>query len=108
MSFVARLPMISTYRVEVSGWDSSQSFFVEKSELEWNDEGEKHVALGRELRDGAILFVRLLQPVSPDRSYPVPYQTEQVRRSTGVKQHRWEFRLKQVQPQRNQTEGWRR
>jgi hypothetical protein len=67
------------YRVEISGWDASQSFFAEKAELAWNEGGEKLVALPREVRDGAILFVRLLQPVSPDRSHPVPYVVEHIR-----------------------------
>jgi hypothetical protein len=52
MSLLASWPVTSTRRVEVSGWDTSPSFFVEKAELEWNEEGCKHVTLGRELRTG--------------------------------------------------------
>jgi hypothetical protein len=45
MSFSARFPTTSLYRVEVSGWDKSQTFFVEKPELQWNEESGKHVTL---------------------------------------------------------------
>ena len=101
MSLLARWPVMSTYRVEVSGWDTSQSFFVEKAELEWNEEGGKCVTLGRELRDGAILFVRLLQPTSSDRSHPVPYEIEHVLQAD---ENKWQFRLRQLQPRHCQTE----
>ena len=93
----------TSYRVEVSGWDSSQSFFVEKADLEWSELGEKLVVLHHELREDSILFVRLLQPLSPDRSHPVPYAAEPV----GLKNYsQWEYRLKQIRPQpsRAQTE----
>jgi hypothetical protein len=102
MSLLASWPVMSTYRVEVSGWDTSPSFFVEKAELEWTEEGYKRVELGRELRHGAILFVRLLQPMSPDRSHPVPYEIESVAKTDG---QRWQFRLRQAQPRHCQPEN---
>jgi hypothetical protein len=83
------------YRVEVSGWDNTPSFFVEKSDLEWSESGEKLVVLHHELRQGTILFVRLLQPISPDRSHPVPYTAELVRQPNYAD---WEYRLKQIVP----------
>ena len=63
----------SHYSVEVSGWDVSESFFVETCELEWNEQSGKCVALRRMLPKGAHVFVRLLQPLSTERSYPVAY-----------------------------------
>jgi len=91
----------ASYRVEVSGWDSSQSFFVEKADLEWSDSGEKLVVLRHELREDSILFVRLLQPLSPDRSHPVPYAAEPL----GLKDYsQWEYRLRQIQPQTSRTQ----
>jgi hypothetical protein len=91
----------SLYHVEVSGWDSSESFFVERAELEWNAEGDKRLMLGHELRAGAILFVRLAQAISPDRSHPVPYATEQIAKTDNA---RWQFRLTRVQPQHHRPE----
>jgi hypothetical protein len=91
----ARSPLTSVYQVEVSGWDSSQSFFVEKSDLEWNEESGKRVALSRPVREGSILFVRLLQPTAQERSYPVAYVAEA---GSSVANGQFQFRLKQVQP----------
>jgi hypothetical protein len=76
MSLSARLPSTTLYRVEVSGWDKSQTFFVEKSELEWNEEAGKHITLSCAVPDGSVVFLRLIQPLSADRSQSVPYETE--------------------------------
>ena len=64
----------SHYSVEVSGWDVSDGFFVEKCELEWNEFAGKCVVLRRMLPEGAHVFVRLLQSLSTERSYPVAYE----------------------------------
>ena len=69
-------PTISRYRVEVSGWDKHQTFFVEKSELEWSDDASKQVALSHKVVDGAVIFLRLLQPIGTDRSLSVAYEAE--------------------------------
>jgi hypothetical protein len=71
-----RYPTIRRYRVEVSGWDKHQNFFVEKSELEWTEESGKQVALSNKVQDGAVVFLRLLQPTGADRSLPVAYEAE--------------------------------
>ena len=76
MSLSARFPISSLYRVEVSGWDKSQTFFVEKSELEWNEDSGKHVTLSSAVPDGSVVFLRLIQPLSADRAQSVPYETE--------------------------------
>jgi hypothetical protein len=76
MSLSARFPVSSLYRVEVSGWDKSRTFFVEKSELEWNEDSGKHVTLSSAVPDGSVIFLRLIQPLSADRSQSVPYETE--------------------------------
>jgi hypothetical protein len=96
MYVAAPLRAISLYRVEVSGWDIAELFFVEKSELEWSEEGDKRLVLGHDLRPGAFLFVRLIQAVSPERSHPVPYVTEPMARTEDA---RWQFRLTLVHPQ---------
>ncbi len=76
MSVSARFPITNLYRVEVSGWDKSQTFFVEKSELEWNEESGKYITLSSAVPDGSVVFLRLIQPLSTDRSQSVPYETE--------------------------------
>ena len=76
MPWTARLPLASSYSVEVSGWDNSHTFFVEKSELSWNEETGKFLKLSHELRDRTMIFVRLLQPTASDRTFPVAYEAE--------------------------------
>jgi hypothetical protein len=86
---------IKTYRVEVSGWDSSLTFFVEKSELSWSEEGGKQVTLTHALCPGTMIFVRLLQATSSERSVPVPYQAVHVATTPeGFRQ----FRLSRAEP----------
>ena len=63
------------YRVEVSGWDAKETFFVEKTLLEWEGEGKKEIAVRSSLRDGCVLFVRLLQPITTGNTFPIAYQT---------------------------------
>jgi len=76
MSLSARFPITCLYRVEVSGWDKSHTFFVEKSELEWNEEVGKHVTLSSAVPDGSVVFLRPIQPVSAEQAQSVPYEAE--------------------------------
>jgi hypothetical protein len=92
-------PITTTYQVEASGWDSAQSFFVEKSELEWNEQTGKCLTLSHSLCPGSMIFLRLLQASPSDRSLPVAYQTEHVGVTPEGQQ---QFRLKQFPPSR----GW--
>ncbi|HTS11786.1 MAG TPA: hypothetical protein VMH00_06690 [Candidatus Limnocylindrales bacterium] len=66
------------YRVEVSGWDSTESFFVEKTMLNWTRDEQKHVNLRSVLREGSVVFVRLLQPVSTTHNFPIAYQAKRI------------------------------
>jgi hypothetical protein len=91
----ARFPIAGMYRVEVSGWDKNQAFFVEKSDLEWNADSGKLVVLCNAVPDRALVFLRLLQSISPDRSHPVPYEAEFV---AITPQGRRQFRLHPVSP----------
>jgi hypothetical protein len=62
------------YAVEVSGWDVSESFFVEKTSLAWAEDGMKEISLWHPVREGCVIFVRLMQPVTTEDSYPVACQ----------------------------------
>jgi hypothetical protein len=66
--------MSGGYRVEVSGWDAKETFFVEKTLLEWEGEGKKEITLRNSLREGAVIFVRLLQIVATSNNFPIAYQ----------------------------------
>ena len=95
MLSLARHPLQSTYCVEVSGWDDSQSFFVENSELSWDEETGKHLTLSHRLCPGTMIFVRLLQPTASERTFPVAYHAEPLAATPDGQQ---KFRLKCIQP----------
>ena len=83
------------YRVEVSGWDHNRSFFVENSELKWSENSEKQVTLSHGLTNGAVVFLRLLQPISTDQGHPVAYEAELL--STSAEGYQ-QFRLRPISP----------
>ncbi len=95
MILSARHPNTSLYRVEVSGWDKNQMFFVEKSDLEWSEESGKQVRLSHAVPDGAVVFLRLVPCLSTEQSQAVAYETEFVETTV---EGRHEFRLHPVSP----------
>ena len=98
MLLAAERPLTNSYAVEVSGWDSTHSFFVEKCELEWNEATGKCIVLSHLLPPSSMIFLRLLQSSSPERSLPVAYRAH----LHGVAPEGWHrFRLNQIQPNCN-------
>jgi hypothetical protein len=85
----------TTYSVEVSGWDHSDIFFVERSQLHWTEESGKQLTLTHQISPGAMVFVRLLQPIDDERAFPVAYEVELV--STAAERPQ-QFRLKRAMP----------
>ncbi len=61
------------YRIEISGWDMDENFFVGKTDLEWS-KSEKKVRLQHAPRKGALVFVRLLGEAKQGSAYPVAYE----------------------------------
>lgn len=61
------------YRVEVSGWDVAETFFVEKVHLELTHAGERVVHLKHPLREGLIVFLRLMESHITFPALPVAY-----------------------------------
>jgi len=76
MLLTEKYPAFGLYRVEVSGWDMDEMFFVEKAEIAWDEETGKRVKLRRPLRKGSVVFVRLLQTSSVERAYPMAYEVD--------------------------------
>jgi hypothetical protein len=68
----------NNYAVEVSGWDMSETFFVEKTSLTWAADGNKEISLRRPVREGCVVFVRLMQPVASADNYPIACQAVKV------------------------------
>ena len=69
---------IGSYRVEVSGWDASDAFFVEKTTLEWSGGDKKEISLRSALGEDAVVFVRLLQEYGKVDSFPIAYRAASV------------------------------
>jgi hypothetical protein len=84
------------YRVEVSGWDARECFFVEKSTLAWTEVAGKTVALKALVRIGSVIFVRLVQPLGGGNGFPVPYRA--VKLETEREGARSVVTLEQLQP----------
>jgi hypothetical protein len=84
------------YRVEVSGWDAKEFFFVEKSTLAWTESTGKTVALKALVRIGAVIFVRLIQPLGGGTTFPVPYRAVEV--AAGENGSRDMITVEQLQP----------
>lgn len=95
MAAIEHQLLTSTYSVEVSGWDHSHTFFVERSELTWREETGKLLTLSRRLAPKAMVFVRLLQPTDGERAFPVAYETEALSPASEMSQ---QFRISRVVP----------
>lgn len=93
----------NSYRVEVSGWDAKENFFVEKTVLDWKGEGKKRIVLRSSLREGCIVFVRLLQPMANGSNFPIAYQAAEV----GLKDDggRADVCLERLRPREAAVEG---
>jgi len=61
----------NSYNVEISGWDAAENFFVERTALDWDEDETKQVMLRSALREGSVVFLRLLQPFGDGTSLPV-------------------------------------
>jgi hypothetical protein len=94
----------NTYRVEVSGWDAKENFFVEKTSLDWRELEGKTVALHVAVRLDSVLFVRLLRPMGGGADFPVPHRAVRVE-DHGKDASCKDVRLEQLQPRRGVRES---
>ena len=92
---------LSSYRVEVSGWDTSDVFFVEKTLFSWVGD-EKEICIRSALREGSVVFVRLLQPLASANNFPVAYGVKRVGRQAADGTSR--VFLAQLHPRRARNE----
>jgi len=63
-----------SHPVEISGWDLGENFFVERTMLRRCDDGSRKVLLHASLRVGALVFARMSDERTADRTSPVTYQ----------------------------------
>ena len=92
----------SSYDVEISGWDLSEDFFVEKGTLHWHGKNSKKILLRNRIHKGGVVFVRLAQPVGASNNFPVAYQAEEV--AAPDRQKLSEVTLVQLRPKKNPRE----
>ena len=71
-----QLVQATASRVEVSGWDIDEEFFVENAELHQDLETERRIRLRHPLRKGAVIFVRLLHKSGCERQCPRAYEVD--------------------------------
>jgi hypothetical protein len=64
--------------VEVSGWDTSEKFFVESTKIRWGRDEKKELSLRGAVHEGCVVFVRPLQPVEGTDSFPIACQVVKV------------------------------
>jgi hypothetical protein len=89
-----------SYTVEVSGWDAQERFFVEKTELEWDEQAGKRIRMRTPIERGTVLFIRLFDAAALD-SLPVAYEAREIRRHDTSSFY--EVSLVQRQPQRGRS-----
>lgn len=65
------------YKIEISGWDFENKFFVENTALQWNEQAKKAV-LHRRVAPGSMIFVRLAGALDSRTCSPVPYEAVSV------------------------------
>lgn len=68
----------TAHRVEVSGWDAAENFFVEKTMMNEHSDEKQEVHLRCALREGCVVFVRLLQSTGDGSNFPVAYRARRV------------------------------
>jgi hypothetical protein len=68
----------SSYGVEVSGWDASDHFFVEKTMLQWAGDERKEIGLRSLVGEGRVVFLRTLQPMDDVDNFPIACQVVKV------------------------------
>ena len=66
----------STHAAEISGWDADGHFFVETTELDAAHSGDISAILHRCIADGALVFVRSVDPRGEDtvRGLPIAHE----------------------------------
>jgi hypothetical protein len=89
----------NTYRVEISGWDAKENFFVEKTSLDWRELEGKTVELHATVRLDRVLSVRLLRTLGGGADFPVPHRAMRVE-DHGKDASCKDVGLEQLQPRR--------
>ena len=85
-------------RVEISGWDLSERFFVERARVVDLQERGKKVVLHREVRVGGLVFLRLLTHADAQMTFPVAFRVRELRQAQPGEM--FEITLRQLWPRK--------
>jgi hypothetical protein len=88
------IEMRPTCSIEVSGWDSEETFFVEQTCTQGSAGVSERVLLHHPIRSGAVLFLRLILPFESGPSFPVAYQVVEAHKTSN--DGLWDLRLTQL------------
>lgn len=70
-------------RVEVSGWDGEENFFVENVWMEPEPDGYASITLHSAPRKGSLVFLRFFKASGePASSLTIPWRVEEIRQAT--------------------------
>jgi len=93
-----QLDVQDRYAIEISGWNVSEDFFVEQTELAWDSSAHK-VLLKHPVREGALVFIRLAgNGVDGLQSDAVPVAYEVVKANHLADQRVYEIELIRIKP----------
>ena len=90
------------YKVEISGWDNDENFFVEQTQLEWSEHNQKKIVLRHRLASGAMVFLRLAEPAKLPASLPIAFRAGRIQ--AGPVQNTSLIQLEQLWPWQSEQE----
>lgn len=84
------------HKVEISGWDTNENFFVESASLGWEEGDENTIRLHNPVRPGSMIFLRVLEPCEQPVPFPVAFRVRRV--SAKMEGHAYEALLRRLWP----------
>lgn len=90
------------YKVEISGWDHEENFFVEQTQLEWSENDQKKIVLRHHVTSGAMVFLRLAEPAKLPASLPIAFRAGRIQ--AGPVQNTSLIQLEQLWPWQSEQE----
>lgn len=87
------------HKVEISGWDTEENFFVESASIGWEEGEENTVRLRNRVRPGSMIFLRLMEASVQPRTFPVAFRVMNV--NTKMDRDAYEALLRRLWPRPN-------
>ena len=91
------------YKVEISGWDSDENFFVEQTQLAWSEQNQKKIVLRHRVTSGAMIFLRLAERATLPANLPIAFRAGHIQ--AGLMQNTTEVQLEQLWPWQSEQES---